>query len=118
MGGLDTLLNKAGMPQLNASLLNTDEATFDRIFAVNVKSIYLSAMYAIPEMRERGGGSFINIASTAGVRPRPGLGWSNGSKGAVIPLTRALAVEGAPGTSRVHAVHPGAGGAGGRAEGA
>src|SRR3546814_12315084 len=106
MGGLDTLLNKAGMPQRNASLLNTDEATFDRIFAVNVKSIYLSAMYAIPEMRERGGGSFINIASTAGVRPRPGLVWYNGSKGAVITLTRAMAVELAPAQIRVTALTP------------
>lgn len=108
-GGLDTFVNNAGMPQRNASLLNTDEATFDRIFAVNVKSIYLSAMYAIPEMRKRGGGSFINIASTAGVRPRPGLVWYNGSKGAVITLTRAMAVELAPEQIRVNALNPVAG---------
>ena len=108
-GGLDTFVNNAGMPQRNAPLLNTDEATFDRIFAVNVKSIYLSAMHAVPEMRKRGGGSFINIASTAGVRPRPGLVWYNGSKGAVITLTRAMAVELAPEQIRVNALNPVAG---------
>lgn len=108
-GGLDSFVNNAGMPQRNAPLLNTDEATFDRIFAVNVKSIYLSAMHAVPEMRKRGGGSFINIASTAGVRPRPGLVWYNGSKGAVITLTRAMAVELAPEQIRVNALNPVAG---------
>lgn len=108
-GGLDILVNNAGMPQRNASLLNTDEATFDKIFAVNVKSIYLSAQHAIPEMRKRGGGCFINIASTAGVRPRPGLVWYNGSKGAVITLTRAMAVELAPEQIRVNALNPVAG---------
>lgn len=108
-GGLDIMVNNAGMPQRNASLLNTDEATFDKIFAVNVKSIYLSAQHAIPEMRKRGGGCFINIASTAGVRPRPGLVWYNGSKGAVITLTRAMAVELAPEQIRVNALNPVAG---------
>lgn len=108
-GGLDTFVNNAGMPQRNASLLSTDEATFDKIFAVNVKSIYLSAMHAVPEMRKRGAGSFINIASTAGVRPRPGLVWYNGSKGAVITLTRAMAVELAPEQIRVNAINPVAG---------
>lgn len=108
-GGLDIMVNNAGMPQRNASLLDTDEATFDKIFAVNVKSIYLSAQHAIPEMRKRGGGAFINIASTAGVRPRPGLVWYNGSKGAVITLTRAMAVELAPEQIRVNAINPVAG---------
>ena len=108
-GGLDTFVNNAGMPQRNAPLLNTDEATFDRLFAVNVKSIYLSAMHAVPEMRKRGGGSFVNIASTAGVRPRPGLVWYNGSKGAVITLTKAMAVELAPEQIRVNALNPVAG---------
>lgn len=108
-GGLDIVINNAGMPQRNAPLLNTDEATFDKIFAVNVKSIYLAAMYAVPEMRKRGRGAFINIASTAGVRPRPGLVWYNGSKGAVITLTRAMAVELAPEQIRVNALNPVAG---------
>lgn len=108
-GGLDIVVNNAGMPQRNAPLLNTDEATFDKIFAVNVKSIYLSAMHAVPEMRKRGRGAFINIASTAGVRPRPGLVWYNGSKGAVITITRAMAVELAPEQIRVNALNPVAG---------
>lgn len=108
-GGLDIMVNNAGMPQRNAPLLNTDEATFDKLFAVNVKSIYLSAMNAVPEMRKRGGGVFINIASTAGVRPRPGLVWYNGSKGAVITLTKAMAVELAPEQIRVNALNPVAG---------
>lgn len=108
-GGLDIMVNNAGMPQRNAPLLNTDEATFDRLFAVNVKSIYLSAMQAVPAMRQRGGGVFINIASTAGVRPRPGLVWYNGSKGAVITLTKAMAVELAPEGIRVNALNPVAG---------
>lgn len=108
-GGLDIMVNNAGMPQRNASLLDTDEATFDKIFAVNVKSIYNSAMHAVPMMRKRGGGAFINIASTAGVRPRPGLVWYNGSKGAVITLTRAMAVELAPEQIRVNALNPVAG---------
>lgn len=108
-GGLDIVVNNAGMPQRNASLLQTDEAAFDRIFAVNVKSIYNTAMHAVPEMRKRGSGCFINIASTAGVRPRPGLVWYNGSKGAVITLTRAMAVELAPEQIRVNAINPVAG---------
>jgi len=108
-GGIDIVVNNAGMPQRNAPLLNTDEATFDKIFAVNVKSIYLSAMHAVPEMRKRGRGVFINIASTAGVRPRPGLVWYNGSKGAVITITRAMAVELAPEQIRVNAINPVAG---------
>lgn len=108
-GGLDIMVNNAGMPQRNASLLDTDEATFDKIFAVNVKSIYNSAMHAVPMMRKRGGGAFINIASTAGVRPRPGLVWYNGSKGAVITLTKAMAVELAPEQIRVNALNPVAG---------
>ncbi|WP_374304588.1 SDR family oxidoreductase [Ferrovibrio sp.] len=108
-GGLDIMVNNAGMPQRNAPLLETDEATFDKIFAVNVKSIYNSAMHAVPAMRKRGGGAFINIASTAGVRPRPGLVWYNGSKGAVITLTKAMAVELAPEQIRVNALNPVAG---------
>ncbi|WP_300298239.1 glucose 1-dehydrogenase [Ferrovibrio sp.] len=108
-GGLDIMVNNAGMPQRNAPLLETDEATFDKIFAVNVKSIYNSAMYAVPAMRKRGAGAFINIASTAGVRPRPGLVWYNGSKGAVITLTKAMAVELAPEQIRVNALNPVAG---------
>src|SRR3546814_8976494 len=74
-GGLDVMVNNAGYAHRRQSLLDVDEATFDRIYAVNVKSIYLSAVHAVPRMRARGGGVIVNIASTAGVRPRPGLTW-------------------------------------------
>jgi 3-oxoacyl-[acyl-carrier protein] reductase len=87
-------------------LLEVDEATFDRVFAVNVKSIYLTARHFIPPMRTRGGGVIINIASTAGIRPRPGLTWYNASKGAVLSLTKSMAIELAPDRIRVNAINP------------
>ncbi|HHI81821.1 MAG TPA: SDR family oxidoreductase [Rhizobiales bacterium] len=109
-GRLDIAVNNAGMAQINQPMLDVDEQTFDRIFAVNVKSIYLMAKSAIPHMRKQGGGVIINTASTAGVRPRPGLTWYNGSKGAVITLTKSMAVELAPDNIRVNALNPVAGG--------
>ncbi len=108
-GGLDIVVNNAGMPQRNGPMLGVDEATFDRIFAVNVKSIYLSALHTVPALVRRGGGVIINTASTAGLRPRPGLVWYNGSKGAVISLTKAMAIELAPQKIRVNALCPVAG---------
>ncbi|MDH3702001.1 MAG: SDR family oxidoreductase [Alphaproteobacteria bacterium] len=105
-GGLDIFVNNAGITHRNQPMLEVDEATFDRVFAVNVKSLYLSARHAVPVFRARGGGVFINIASTAGVRPRPGLTWYNGSKGAAITLTKSMAVELAPDRIRVCAVNP------------
>ncbi len=108
-GGLDILVNNAGMPQWNGPMLEVDEATFDRIFAVNVKSIYLAAIHAVPALERRGGGAIINTASTAGIRPRPGLTWYNGSKGAVIALTKSMAIELAPRKIRVNALCPVAG---------
>jgi 3-oxoacyl-[acyl-carrier protein] reductase len=107
--GLDILVNNAGMPQWNGPMLDVDEATFDRIFAVNVKSVYLAAIHAVPVLEKRGGGVIINTASTAGLRPRPGLTWYNGSKGAVITLTKSMAVELAPRKIRVNALCPVAG---------
>jgi len=109
LGGLDVLVNNAGVPQPNGPMLGVDEATFDRIFAVNVKSIYLAAIHAVPALERRGGGVIINTASTAGLRPRPGLVWYNGSKGAVISLTKAMAIELAPKKIRVNALCPVAG---------
>jgi 3-oxoacyl-[acyl-carrier protein] reductase len=100
------LVNNAGITHKNRPLLEVDEATFDRVFAVNVKSIYLTAKHFIPGMRARGGGVIVNTASTAGVRPRPGLTWYNASKGAVIALTKSMAVELAPDRIRVNAVNP------------
>lgn len=105
-GGLDILVNNAGYTHKNQSLMTVSEEDFDRIYAVNVKSIYLTTLAAVPQMEKRGGGSIINTASTAGVRPRPGLTWYNGSKGAVITLTKSMAVELAPLNIRVNAINP------------
>ena len=108
-GGLDIVVNNAGMPQRNQPMLDVDEQTFDRIFEVNCKSLYLAAIHAVPVLRARGGGVMINTASTAGLRPRPGLVWYNGSKGAAITLTKSMAVELAPDNIRVNALCPVAG---------
>ena len=101
----DVFVNNAGTTHRNGSMLEVDEATFDRVFAVNVKSIYWSALCAVPALR-RQGGSIINIASTAGLRPRPGLTWYNGSKGAVVTISKSMAVELAPDNIRVNAICP------------
>jgi 3-oxoacyl-[acyl-carrier protein] reductase len=103
-GRLDVVVNNAGTTHANGSMLDVDEATYDRVFAVNVKSIYWSAICAVPALR-RQGGSIINIASTAGLRPRPGLTWYNGSKGAVVTISKSMAVELAP-DIRVNAICP------------
>jgi len=105
-GGLDILVNNAGTPQRNQPMLDVTEAQFDRIFDVNVKSLYHAAQHGIPALRRRGGGVMLNTASTAGISPRPGLAWYNGSKGAVITLTRSMAVELAPQKIRVNALCP------------
>ncbi|MCE7984259.1 MAG: SDR family oxidoreductase [Caldilinea sp. CFX5] len=108
-GQLDIFINNAGISHKNGPLTGVDEATFDRVFAVNVKSIYLSALHVVPLFRQQGGGVFLNIASTAGLRPRPGLTWYNGTKGAVITITKSMAVELAPDKIRVNAINPVAG---------
>jgi 3-oxoacyl-[acyl-carrier protein] reductase len=108
-GGLDIMVNNAGTTHRNQPMLDVTEAEFDRIFAVNVKSVYLAALAAVPEMEKRGGGVIINTASTAGVRPRPGLTWYNASKGAVITMTKSMAAELAPRKIRVCAINPVAG---------
>ena len=100
-GRLDILVNNAGTTHKNQPMLETDEKTFDRVYATNVKSIYLGARHAVPLFRQQGGGVIINIASTAGLRPRPGLSWYAGTKGAAITLTKAMAVELAPDKIRV-----------------
>lgn len=108
-GGLDILINNAGYTHRNGSMLDIDEEMFDRILAVNAKAIYLAALVAVPMMRERGGGSIINTASTAGLRPRPGLTWYNASKGWAITASKSMAVELAPDNIRVNALCPVAG---------
>jgi 3-oxoacyl-[acyl-carrier protein] reductase len=108
-GGLDIMVNNAGTTHRNQPMLDVTEAEFDRIFAVNVKSVYLAALACVPEMEKRGGGVIINTASTAGVRPRPGLTWYNASKGAVITMTKSMAAELAPKKIRVCAINPVAG---------
>ena len=105
-GRIDILVNNAGIAQKRGSLLDVTEDEFDRIYAVNVKSIYLAAIHAVPHMRAQGGGVIINTASTAGVRPRPGLTWYNGSKGAAITLTKSMAGELAADKIRVCALNP------------
>jgi 3-oxoacyl-[acyl-carrier protein] reductase len=108
-GGVTTVVNNAGVSHRNQSMLTVTEAEFDRVYAVNVKSLYWTALHFVPHFRERGGGAFVNIASTAGVRPRPGLVWYNGSKGAAITASRAMAVELAPLKIRVNVINPVAG---------
>lgn len=107
-GSLDILVNNAGTSHRNKPMLEVSEAEFDRVFAVNVKSIYNFAIAAVPEMQGNGG-AIINIGSTAGIRPRPGLTWYNGTKGAVHLLTKSMAVELAPMKIRVNAIAPVAG---------
>jgi len=104
--GLDIVVNNAGWTHRNKPYLEVSEAEFDRVYAVNVKSIYLSAMHALPVFRKRGGGCFVNIASTAGLRPRPGLTVYNSSKGAVILMSKSMAAEFGPDKIRVNCVNP------------
>ena len=105
-GRLDVMVNNAGWTHRNQPALDVSEDDFDKCYAINVKSIYLATIHATPVFRSQGGGSFINIASTAGVRPRPGLSWYNGSKGAVITTSKSLAAELGPDNIRVNCVNP------------
>ena len=105
-GKLDVMVNNAGWTHRNQPALDVSEDDFDKCYAINVKSIYLSTIHAAPVFKAQGGGSFINIASTAGVRPRPGLTWYNGSKGAVITTSKSLAAELGPDNIRVNCINP------------
>ena len=105
-GRIDIVVNNAGFTHRNQPLLDVSEAEFDKIYAVNVKSIYHMTLAVVPLMRAQGGGTIINIGSTAGIRPRPGLTWYNGSKAAVNLLSRSMAVELAPARIRVNCIAP------------
>ena len=108
-GRVDILINNAGVTHLPAPMEEISEDDFDRVLAVNAKSVYLAARHLVPVMKAQGAGAILNIASTAGVSPRPRLSWYNASKGWMITATRAMAVELAPAGIRVNALNPVAG---------
>jgi len=108
-GGLHIVVNNAGTTHRNRPMLEVGEAEFDKIYQVNVKSLFLTAHHAVPYFRAQRSGCFITVASTAGVRPRPGLTWYNGSKGAAIVTSRSMAAELGPDRIRVNCINPVAG---------
>ena len=105
-GRIDIVVNNAGWTHRNKPLLEVTDEEFERVYAINVRSIFLSARHVVPVFRKQDGGCFVNIASTAGVRPRPGLTVYNSSKGAVITMSRSLAAELGPDQIRVNVVNP------------
>ncbi|WP_172299524.1 glucose 1-dehydrogenase [Pseudoruegeria sp. HB172150] len=108
-GALDILVNNAGITHLPMPMEDVPEDEFDRVLAVNAKSVYLTAKYLVPHMKSRKTGAILNIASTAGLSPRPNLNWYNASKGWMITATKTMAVELAPHGVRVNALCPVAG---------
>jgi 3-oxoacyl-[acyl-carrier protein] reductase len=108
-GRLDILVNNAGVTHAPAPLDDISEADFDRVVAVNIKSVYLTARFLVPHMKANRRGAILNVASTAAVSPRPRLSWYNASKGWVVTATKSMAVELAPLGVRVNAINPVAG---------
>ncbi|MCH2068008.1 SDR family oxidoreductase [Shimia sp.] len=108
-GHIDIIVNNAGVTHLPAPMETVTESDFDRVFAVNCKSIYLIAQALVPHMKSRQTGAILNVSSTAGLSPRPNLNWYNASKGWVNTATKAMAVELAPHGIRVNAINPVAG---------
>jgi len=108
-GHVDILINNAGVTHLPTPLDKVSEDDFDRVFNVNMKSVYLTARALVPHMKSRQSGAILNVASTAGVSPRPNLNWYNASKGWMITATKTMAVELAPQGIRVNAINPVAG---------
>ncbi len=108
-GPLDILVNNAGVTHLPSAMEDVSEDDFDRVYSVNMKSVYLLARAFVPHFKERKAGAILNVASTAGVSPRPRLNWYNASKGWMITATKAMAVELAPEGIRVNAINPVAG---------
>ncbi|WP_412564496.1 SDR family oxidoreductase [Thalassobius sp. MITS945101] len=109
LGGIDILVNNAGITHLPKPMEEVTEEEFDRVWAVNCKSVYLTAKHAVPLMKAAGNGAVLNVASTAGLSPRPNLNWYNSSKGWMITATKTMAVELAPAGVRVNAICPVAG---------
>ena len=109
LGGFDVLVNNAALSQKPSRIARIAEAELDRLFAVNVKSLYHMAAHALPAMRRAGGGVVINIASVTAIRPRPGMTWYNATKAAVISVTHSMAAELAPDRIRVNAIAPAVG---------
>ncbi len=107
-GQVDILVNNAGITHLPKPMEEVTEEEFDRVFAVNCKSVYLTARELVPHMKANGG-AILNVASTAGLSPRPRLNWYNASKGWMITATKTMAVELAPSKLRVNAICPVAG---------
>lgn len=105
----DIIVNNAGITHLPTAMEDVSDADFDRVFQVNMKSVFLMARHFVPAMKDRQSGAILNIASTAGVSPRPNLNWYNASKGWMITATKAMAVELAPHGIRVNALNPVAG---------
>jgi 3-oxoacyl-[acyl-carrier protein] reductase len=108
-GKIDILINNAGTTHLPAPMEDVTEDDFDKVFAVNCKSVYLTAKHIVPLMKAQGSGAILNVASTAGVSPRPRLNWYNASKGWMNNATKGMAVELAPEGVRVNALNPVAG---------
>ncbi len=108
-GDTDILVNNAGVTHIPTPLEDVSEDDFDRVFNVNMKSVYLTARIFVPAMKARGAGAILNVASTAGLSPRPNLNWYNASKGWMITATKTMAVELAPAGVRVNAICPVAG---------
>lgn len=109
MGHVDILVNNAGVTHMPAPMETITDDDFDKVFAVNCKSVYLGARALVPHFKQRGTGVILNVASTAGVSPRPNLSWYNASKGWMNTATKAMAVELAPSGIRVNALNPVAG---------
>ncbi len=109
LGPVDILVNNAGVTHLPTPLQDVSEEDFDRVIAVNCKSVYLTARHFVPAMTAAGKGAILNVASTAGLSPRPKLNWYNASKGWMITATKTMAVELAPSGVRVNAICPVAG---------
>jgi 3-oxoacyl-[acyl-carrier protein] reductase len=105
-GRIDAVVNNAGWTHRNKPFLEVTEEEFEKVYAINVRSIYLSSKHVIPVFQKQGGGCFVNIASTAGIRPRPGLTVYNSSKAAVILMSKSMAAEFGPDKIRVNCVNP------------